>query len=101
MTIRKRISTVICLLIVTIMCLIGIISNFSYKSFIANASTIESFVGTSGSPSGASLYNATNTYNVTKGQHIPSYEFVFRDGELFIQQIEGTYTISYNDFEVV
>ena len=38
---------------------------------------------------------------VTKGQHIPSYEFVFRDGELFVQQMDGSYTISYNDFEVV
>lgn len=38
---------------------------------------------------------------VTKGQHIPSYEFVFRDGVLFVQQKNGNYTISYNDFEVV
>ena len=64
MTIRKRMTTVICLIIIIIMCLIGAISNFSYKSVIANASTRETFVGTSGSPSGASLYNATNTYNV-------------------------------------
>ncbi len=38
---------------------------------------------------------------ITKGQHIPSYEFVFGDGELVVQQKDGNYTISYNDFEVV
>lgn len=40
---------------------------------------------------------------ITKGQHIPSYEYVFRDGAIFVQRTgDGrTYTISYNDFEVV
>ncbi len=85
MTIRKRMTTTICLIIVIIMCLIGIISNFSYKSFIANASTIETFVGTSGSPSGEYLYNATNTYNYNGANNLPdvsaksSYEYYDTD----------------------
>ena len=60
---RKRLSMTSCLVFVTIMCLLGAVFTVSFKSSIAKADTGGVFVGISGSPSGTSLYNATNTYN--------------------------------------
>lgn len=60
---RKRLSMTSCLVFVTIMFLLGAVFTVSFKSSIAKADTGGVFVGISGSPSGTSLYNATNTYN--------------------------------------
>ena len=38
---------------------------------------------------------------VTRGQHIPSYECVFRDGKIFVQRTEEDYTITYNNSDII
>lgn len=63
MIMRKRLSITICLVVTAIMCLLGVVSTFSFKSFIAKADTMGKFVGVSGSPNDNSLYSVTNTYD--------------------------------------
>ena len=63
MIMRKRLSITICLVVTAIMCLLGVVSTFSFNRFIAKADTTGKFVGVSGSPNDNSLYSVTNTYN--------------------------------------
>ena len=63
MIMRKRLSITICLVVTAIMCLLGVVSTFSFNRFIAKADTTGKFVGVSGSPNDNSLYSVTNTYD--------------------------------------
>ena len=78
MIMRKRLSITICLVVTAIMCLLGIVSTFSFNRFIAKADTTGEFVGLSGNPNDNSLYDATNTYGYIVNHYEGEDEYILR-----------------------